>query len=72
MKYKVGQRVFCKKFKEYGIIISIRENYYTDYPIIVHIGGDRKTYSLDGRWHISEDISLVNVFEKKLNKLLSI
>ena len=65
MKYKVGQKVYCKRYKQYGIIVD--DNYHEYYPIIVKF--DSKRF---GRYTIDSKIYLINPLKDKLNKLLNL
>lgn len=70
MKFKLNQKVYCKKFKQYGKIID--ENNNNNYHIVVNFGVAIRTYTKDGRHLIDEPISLIIPLKDQINKLLSL
>ena len=78
MKFKVGDKVYCKHHKKYGFVIRIKRN--TKYEIRVDIINKKGEalikdvgYTEDGRWYINDNFkSLFKPIKIKVNKLLEL
>lgn len=78
MKFKVGDKVYCKHHKKYGFVIRIKR--YGIYEIRVDIINKKGEvlikdvgYTKDGRWHTNDNFkSLFRPLKIKVNKLLEL
>ena len=73
MKFRVGDRVYCKEHREYGFIVEINDLRFP-YPVVAILDGYcRRTYTIDGRWHSSHiKPDLILCLSKKINKILKV
>ena len=74
IKFELGQKVYSKTRKEFGIVVKICPD-EQEYPIYV----DYKTsdynpfiYTADGRYHVGDEVVLIEAIDIKINKLLNI
>ena len=73
-KFKVGQRVYSKTRKEFGIVVKICQDKRI-YPIHVHYKTSDYspfTYTADCRYQIDCEVVLIQPIDIKINKLLKL
>lgn len=52
--FLVGDKVVDAKYPERGEGRVLRVDYLTDFPVLAEVGGERKTYTRDGRYLTSD------------------
>ena len=75
MKFKVGDIVYCKRYKKYGIVNFIDQEDYSGYPVGVNFKDKPiiEWYTEDGRWADYEPhIVLIISITEKINKILKV